>query len=146
MYDTRQLDELHERVRAGLEPDPTPYGLFHDHCPFCGADWRDVHSEMCESPYHTVRKWDVVTRHWCDVNPNTAWYHPERYLDHAEGGPIDITSYGRVIFRPGAGWIAVYYSPFTGDVDLDYRRSLGGAAGWIRDYHAREQAAAWGKL
>jgi hypothetical protein len=31
-----------------LEVDDTPFGKDGDHCPWCGADWRQPHSEYCD--------------------------------------------------------------------------------------------------
>jgi hypothetical protein len=45
-----EYDALWDRVTAG-EPDPTPYGMGGDWCPFCGSDWKQPHAEECESPY-----------------------------------------------------------------------------------------------
>jgi len=29
--------------------DGTPYGMDGDHCPWCGCDWKEPHSEWCDT-------------------------------------------------------------------------------------------------
>lgn len=51
---TRQeCDALWDRVCSGGAPDPSPYGMGFDHCPWCGEDWRQPHGKRCPSPYAT---------------------------------------------------------------------------------------------
>lgn len=89
MYSVDQLDALRERVDAGLEQDPTPYGMFGDWCPFCGQDWKQPHAGECESPHHTVPRWDALLDREVRVNPNEAALYPQRYLETAQTAPND---------------------------------------------------------
>lgn len=95
MYDTQQLAELRGRVEAGIEQDPTPFGLFGDHCPFCGHDWKQPHDEWCESPHNTVERWDALLRRRVQVNPNTAILDPGRYPEDmpAQDGRDAVTAW-----------------------------------------------------
>lgn len=52
MITMAQYNDIMRRVAAG-EPDPTPFGAQGDHCPWCGQDWKRLHTEECESPYNT---------------------------------------------------------------------------------------------
>lgn len=33
----------------GTGVDATPYGVGYDHCPHCGADWRQPHGSSCQT-------------------------------------------------------------------------------------------------
>jgi len=46
-----EYNNLWGRVCRGEIPDPTPYGIGHDHCPYCAADWKEAHRADCVSPY-----------------------------------------------------------------------------------------------
>jgi hypothetical protein len=45
-----EANEIWDRVGRGEIPDPTPYGTGYDHCPWCGADWKEPHRAHCQSP------------------------------------------------------------------------------------------------
>jgi hypothetical protein len=38
---TEEFNALWDRVLSGAIPDPTPYGMGCDHCPYCFADWKE---------------------------------------------------------------------------------------------------------
>lgn len=44
---TAEFNALWDRVARGEIPDPTPYGMNGDHCPYCCADWKEPHFEDC---------------------------------------------------------------------------------------------------
>jgi hypothetical protein len=46
-----EYNDLWDRVCSGEVIDPTPFGIGHDHCPYCGADWKKPHDAGCVSPF-----------------------------------------------------------------------------------------------
>jgi hypothetical protein len=45
-----EYDALWDAVCAGRVADPTPFGMGGDHCPYCGADWKQPHYAECDHP------------------------------------------------------------------------------------------------
>lgn len=82
MYTRENFAQLEHDVRTGKRADPTPCGLFGDHCPFCGNDWKQEHREDCESPWNVTLLFDAEREQWEEVSPGTVTYFPGRYLDH----------------------------------------------------------------
>lgn len=44
---TEEFNALWDRVLRGEIPDPTPYEMGYDHCPYCGSDWKEPHTTNC---------------------------------------------------------------------------------------------------
>lgn len=44
---TEEFNDLWDRVLSGEVPDPTPHEMGHDHCPYCGSDWKVPHRKTC---------------------------------------------------------------------------------------------------
>jgi hypothetical protein len=102
-----EYDDLWSKVVHAEIPDPTPHGMGHDHCPYCGADWKQAHRFGCVSPYRDEPPGGGLLEHRQGDCPEHGYRQGERPVTAKTPTPEAISALLAEAAHPRAGQVPV---------------------------------------